>query len=436
MTTNSLTSRNIRQTKANGAWCHLQSSISRPKSLSTRSSIVCFLLVMAAIVSRRPDWITNPQFFGDEVLWFSDAYRSGAWHALLTPYQSYFCTAQRIINVLSVHLPLLYAPVVCSAFGILIHTATFWYLLTSRLERAAPLPARALVCFFWIAAPNSAELLTMTNTQWILAVLGALIVVSKPSNSTAWRIFDVVVILLMGLTGPYCILLLPVAFAMWFARRERWTLLVCLLMVVTASIQVSALRHWMGEVCAGQQVLCANGLNLLAIKIFLVGALGTSPAALHAFISKGAILAGVVVVTGAAVVLLTLLRAPLELRLFVAFSWLIVIAATYRLHCDPYWDWAPMLIPGYAERYWYIAKLGFVACLVWLALDQRLHLIQRIPTMLALLLLAVVALASWRYPAAADLHWSQYAKAFQDAPSGTTISIPINPGWQVPLTKH
>ena len=309
----------------------------------------------------------------------------------------------------------------------MIHALTYWYLLTSRLEHAGPLYARAVLCFFWIGVPSAAEILTLLNAQWSLAVLAALILVSKPPDSRAWKIFDVVVLLAMGLTGPYCILLLPIALAMWLARHARWTLVLSVLLLLTSVIQMSALRHWVG-VCVPRQILGSNALLLLATKIFLVGALGTKAAILHAFMAKGAIPAGAVVLVGAAIVLFTLMRAPLELRLFLAFGWLVVAAAASRLRCDSGWQWEPMLTPAYAERYWYIARLGLIASLLWLALDRNIKLVKRVPSMLVLILLAYVTLASWQYPPAPDLHWPQYVKAFRHAPAGTTVSIPINPG--------
>jgi hypothetical protein len=42
----------------------------------------------------------------------------------------------------------------------------------------------------------------------------------------------------------------------------------------------------------------------------------------------------------------------------------------------------------------------------------------------------------WTYPAFVDYHFSTYAAQFDQAASGTSVSIPINPGWIMVLHKR
>ena len=408
---------------------------SRSGQLSTRTAVVCAALVLAGVISRRPDLITNPQLIADEGNWFGDAYMHGVWHSLLHPQAGYLCIGSKLANAFAVLVPLVYAPAVCCVFAIAVQVLTFWYLLTPRLELAAPLRARALLCFLWLGLPNAAEVLTLNNTQWILATLGALVLLSKPPESILWRIFDIAAIFLMGLTGPYCILLLPIVVAYWFFRRAKWTLTLLAILGVTAVIQTYVLTRW-PMVCVPRQVLKNGALRVLATKVFLVGTLAMNSSAYHAIMTKGAILPGAIILIGLTAVVVVLFRAPLELRLFVVFACLVVAATAYRLHCDPEWQWQYLAMPGYAERYWYIPKLGYVACLLWLALDRKLSLLARSIPIIAVLLLTVVSITSWRYPAFPDYHWSRYARALQDSPPGTTIAVPVNPGWIITLTKR
>jgi len=53
-----------------------------------------------------------------------------------------------------------------------------------------------------------------------------------------------------------------------------------------------------------------------------------------------------------------------------------------------------------------------------------------------LLLLPIGIYQDWRYPPFQDLHFPVYAAQFEQAPAGTKIIIPINPGWSMELTKH
>jgi hypothetical protein len=53
-----------------------------------------------------------------------------------------------------------------------------------------------------------------------------------------------------------------------------------------------------------------------------------------------------------------------------------------------------------------------------------------------LLLLPIGIYRDWHYPRFADLHFPKYAHQFEQAPSGTKVTIPINPNWSMELTKH
>jgi hypothetical protein len=409
--------------------------VRRTARLSSRSWIICAVLVLGGIIGHRPDLIVTPQFFGDESLWFGDAYMHGAWHSLVTPQAGYLCVGSKIANIPAVLLPVRFAPAVFSGFAIAVQALMCLYLLSSRLDSIAPLSARLLLCFYWVALPNCFEVLTLNNTQWILAVGGALVLLSSPPISAAWKIIDVAVIAVMGVTGPYCFLLLPIAFLLWFVRRRGWTAVFICILGITCIIQGYVLTHWHGE-CVPVQLVNRHGVQLLAIQIFSLGILAMN-AAVQQVVMARFMVTGIFVGLGLAIVVLTLMRAPLELRLFVAFGVLVTTAAAFRLHCDPHWRWDGLLShEASSDRYWYIPRLGFVASLVWLALDTKWSIRTRSVARAALLCLALVALVSWRYPAPPDFHWPQYARELQNAPPGTTVWIPVNPpGWKFYLTK-
>jgi hypothetical protein len=52
------------------------------------------------------------------------------------------------------------------------------------------------------------------------------------------------------------------------------------------------------------------------------------------------------------------------------------------------------------------------------------------------LFLPVGICRDWQYKPFIDMNFQDAATAFEGAPPGTTISIPINPNWHMRLTKH
>ena len=419
-----------RSCRPNGALSFLQ------KPLDTRGWIVSALLILSGVIWHRPDLVLTPQFFGDESLWFGDAYMHGAWQSLLKPQAGYLCLASKLPNLIAVCLPVIFAPTVGCFFAITAQVLMLLYLLSDRLEAVAPLRFRAVLCFFWLALPNCFEVLTLNNTQWILAAGGALVLLSSPPASTLWQVIDIVVIALMGLTGPYCFLLLPIGGVLWFVRRKQWTAILTFIIGCTCLIQAYVLAHW-HTVCVPVRVLSGNAVRLLAIQVFSLGMLAMNGTIRSAVIANRAACI-LIVCAGLIIVLVALIRAPLEFKLFVAFGCMVTAAAAFRLHCDPHWSWEGMLShEASADRYWYIPRLAFISSIVWLAFDSRWSTTMRSAARVALLLTAIVALISWRHPAPPDFHWPQYAERLESSPAGTTVWIPVNPpGWKFYLQKH
>ena len=55
---------------------------------------------------------------------------------------------------------------------------------------------------------------------------------------------------------------------------------------------------------------------------------------------------------------------------------------------------------------------------------------------LAVLLLVGIPL-DWRMTPFTDLHFTEHARRFEQAPAGTRVSIPVNPeGWSMTLVKR
>lgn len=84
--------------------------------------------------------------------------------------------------------------------------------------------------------------MNVTNAQVQLALLSFLVLVAAPATTLAWRSFDAAVLLLSGLSGPFCLLLVPVAVVAWWQGRTRSHAerLACVLLAAAVQGRVAA----------------------------------------------------------------------------------------------------------------------------------------------------------------------------------------------------
>ncbi len=415
----------------------LRAGASPDNGLRWWAFLLLIVLITAAVISRRPDLVTQPQFWGDESTWFSEAYATGALHSLVHPQAGYLCVASKIPLFVALHVPAVEAPAVFDFYTIGIQVLLASFLLTARLAHVAGFGARLVLCFLWIGVPNSAELDSLNNTQWMLAVLAALILFSSAPKTVPGRVFDVVCMALISVTGPFCVLLFPIGCVLWFMRRSQWTVVLTSILGAGCLMQAVTLFRSLPP-CTPVEVLNPLGMRVVAGQLFLFGSLDGGNIVPHApLLSLGAAeLATVIAIGGILVAGYAVWKGPLELKLFVSFACLVFVSVTRRLHCDPGWNWQAMMDPAFAVRYWYIPRLAILAILVWLlGRNQRIWI--RSMALAAIVCIASAAFTHWKYAALTNYDWPRYAHLLERAPRGTIVSIPVNPpGWKIAVVKR
>lgn len=176
-----------------------------------RKSVLLFLFLALLITVRRPDAITNPQFWAEDgSIWYADAYNKGL-IALITPQQGYMQTLPRIIAVFVQFFPFSVAPLIFNLVAIVVQTLPLFLMTTKRFQKIVP--SRRLrflmILIYWLM-PNVGEMyINLTNAYWYLAV-SAFIVMATRITERKISIFETVIILLSGLTGPLSLFLFPV----------------------------------------------------------------------------------------------------------------------------------------------------------------------------------------------------------------------------------
>ena len=403
--------------------------------------LAVFFISFAILVSRRPDAILNAQFYAEDgARWFADAYHFG-WRCLLLPDSGYLQTASRLVGLLALAFPFAMAPLVMNVCALVMQVLPVNIFLSSTW-RAIPFYLRISCCLLYLALPNSFEVhANTTNMQWHLALIGLLILLGKYEESLVWRGFALSALTLAVLDGAAGMLLVVVAVPLLVKRREMFlkeavAVLACGSLLQTAFLFFSHSRR-----------AAPNGAGLLRLvgilggQVFLSSILGV-----RTFIrlffdqSRYLLLAEVVALClGIGIVAYACCRAPLELRLFLLYAAvaltlaLIHPVATYGGTAE---QWQQMQTPGVGNRYYFFPMLAFLSALIWSVTRPAATTGVRYIAFAVLLLLPVGIWRDWKYKPFEDLQFKERAAEFDRAVPGTTVVIPINPNWQLVLTKH
>jgi hypothetical protein len=407
---------------------------------NTALVLLC-LAVVVALFTRLPDVILHPQFFAEDgSIFYQQAHENGFSHSLLVSYAGYLHMFPRLIAGLSGLLSLAYAPLFFNATSLAIQCLPAIFLCISRMDKLGPLRARVLLAFLYLGVPHIADLWgTPTNAQWHLAILSFLILVAAPPSSVAWRVFDILALVLGALTGPFCILLLPVALLVFWKRRSPWTLKLIIILSLGAGAQIAALL--LTGRPSGHTTLGASWpgfCNIMAYQVFLpVFPKADAIAGLADALSSALVLSALITIAGIVVMICIFARGSLEIRCLILFAALVLaasLASPLATHAGS--QWKALQLPGNVSRYWYVPRLTIAAAALWLA-TAPVHKASRYIAIVGLALIMLADILNWRLPPRNDLHFKLYVEAFNALPIGSSLRIPIIPsGWAMRLTKN
>lgn len=183
-----------------------------------------FLLACAVIVWRRPDLVFHAQFYAEDGhTWYADAYNLGWWPALFRTWTGYFLLLPRLGAALALLAPLCRVPLLLNLMAIASQALPVNLLLASRSSPWGSLRFRLLLAGMYLALPNCDEVTrSITAAHWQIAMCAFLLLVGLIPRSMAGRVFDICITLLCGLSGPFCIILLPISIFLAWKRRESW----------------------------------------------------------------------------------------------------------------------------------------------------------------------------------------------------------------------
>jgi hypothetical protein len=410
--------------------------------------VVGLLLVSAAaIAARRPDDFRNAQFWAEDgMVWYARAYNQPGFANLILSYGGYFQVLPRIAGLLSQLVPFAQAPLLMAVLALAMQSIAPVFLLSDRFAWAVPSRAvRCVLAIMVVAVPNVMEVhVNVTNTHVHLAFLAFLILLAEPRASWGWRAFDVGFLLLSGFSGPFCVLLLPVAAIMWWQRRDRWSLVKLSCVGVAALIQIASLtprqpppteRGARGmNVRAPRSAYGATPGNLLRIfggqivagglvGLFAYAALYAGPFTAHPWLPALIGLLGLAFLARAAWCTDSL---ALRLLLLYATAHMAAGLASPIIFGDrPLWEL--LALPAAGQRYYYTMMIAFLATLLWTAAADPRYAMRAVAAMFLLVATLYGIRRDWRLPPRENLDFPAAAERFAAAPPGTKVRIAIPP---------
>lgn len=393
------------------------------------SGIIVFL--------REPSIFIHPQFWGEDgKYWYGQAYNHGPLLTLFWPYAGSLQFMMRLVGSISTFLPFAIAPLLFTITAATVQILPAVLLFTKRFQKPfGSLKVSSLVALFYLLIPNSFEVnANLTNVNWHLALL-ALMVIIVPRTSKRWRYFDYPVLVVSGLTGPFVVFLLPIAY--YFQRNKKTVTTYVYILATCAGAQAVAylLTHGGSRL---SRALGASPETLLSI----VGGRIVSSMFLGMNTASGLIATHhhIFVVLGSLTLLFlayVLWKGPLQLKAFVAFSWLTFFVALIKPQASATVDQWPAILQGAGNRYFFLPMLSLFLSLVWLA-SSKTALVKYTAMATIVFIFCAGVIKDFSYMPRQNADFVISAKQFQHASKDKTVCLNINPGpdWRTCLIKH
>lgn len=399
-----------------------------------------FLFAFAVIVSRRPDAIFHAQFYAEDGhFWYAEAYNLGWWPALFHTFGGYFQPLPRLVASLALLAPLSTVPLLFNLVAIFFRVLPVNLLLTSRSSAWGSLQFRIFLAAMYLILPNCTEMsYGLTNAQWPLALSTFLLLVAPIPPSRAQRVFDFLIMLLCGVTGPFSIFLLPIAVYLAWKQPDNWRRVPVVIFTLTCIIQSWAMLVLAPAARAHRALGATPQLfaRLLAGQVYFGALLGTNGLAAQ----PGpwlTIFLVCVAIGGSVFVLICALRSPTSIKLFLAFS-----AAVFAAGLMNPFEWDHPTVPVWVVyagvpglRYWFFPMLGFAWALLFGYRSSVAPVKVISVTLLCLMCFGIFR--DWRHRTLDETNFAASVQRFQAAPAGSVVSIPEQPqGWNMQLIKH
>ncbi|WP_155770562.1 hypothetical protein [Mycobacterium asiaticum] len=177
-------------------------------------------LAVGLLFMRGAQRLSNPALFAEDgAVFLAGAKNDGLW-AFTEQYAGYLHLLPRIIAAAFSSFPIVMTPVLYAGAALAVHAALLTPALSARLEWLIPGKMRRATLFVLLCLlpPLPEALANIANLIFLGGITLLLLMLSDDPRSSAGRIFELIAVVALGLSGP-----LSVIFAPWFAWRWRRT---------------------------------------------------------------------------------------------------------------------------------------------------------------------------------------------------------------------
>ncbi|MES2697221.1 MAG: hypothetical protein V4773_27395 [Verrucomicrobiota bacterium] len=339
--------------------------------------------------------------------------------ALTAPYASYLHTLPRFVAALATWADPRWAPAIFAAIAFL------FTLYCAALTQSArcPLPRHPAFALAVVLVPDASEvLLNITNLQWINFASFVLILISADGRRWWQQVHDCLLAALIGLSGPFSILIAPLFIWRALQRRTWASSVLCAVVVIAAGIQAwTVLRN----------PTVAQATPIALVGLLAVPGMRIAGSLLWGYFVPDDFPRWIEVILGIAslalVAALALRKGPLRTeRIGLAFAFAGLLASSlYRCR----YVLPDLCHASFGSRYFFPLQLFALWLILVAAADPRRSVARLCAGLI--IWIGLINLPRLKEPAYVDLHWEDYAQRIRRGMPGT---IPVNPQpWKIVL---
>jgi hypothetical protein len=200
----------------------------------------CFLLLTLLYIRKPDPFYLNEFWAEDGSIFFKEIYEKGL-VAFVTPYAGYLHLVPRTLSLSFFISPLENIPLVFNYLALLVNLTCVLYIFSPRIR----LNFKPLFALITVIGPIGTEVhLTLTNTQWFIALLIPLVLISESAKSWIQILIDNLILLVAALSGPFIIFFFPIVLLKLVLERDKNSLLLLITTCLCVMLQVIVILNF------------------------------------------------------------------------------------------------------------------------------------------------------------------------------------------------
>jgi hypothetical protein len=376
-----------------------------------------WVLVIFAILLflRKPFALVVPQLYAEDGTIFLVRNDLLGLRALIEPYMGYWHLIPRLVAFVASRL---LDPAWWPTFYNLVAYLLWVFVVARTFSPRLPLPPalRPWLALALFLGPQTGEVLfCITNVQWVIAFLLIEQAFIAPPATAAQRTGDIVLLVFLGLTGPFVLALGPLLAWRWWRSRTTDNLAILLVATACAAVQAWWILHT-GPKFDYPAFAASRFFEVIGQRLFIWPVFGSKLA-----YSLPPIVLSILGMLPVVALLGWSLRAHprrfLRVQLVAAFL-LMMAAGVYRARPD---TWGLLGI-DFGDRYFYLPRV-----LLWWLFILELDTAQRAIAWLARVLVLACALVhgkDYLIPAGPDYRWTEHVEPIRRGVRGDMMTLP------------